>query len=540
MTTKAVLVTMAGYPMVPSNFMPDNGLAQLAACLVDKGHDVRIIDLNTTETMDRLFPEKLRDPVRQMIEAKMQGELSPEDTHRLEELEKRITDHRDAEFGRMGEELALDLRSGGVTWVGFKLWNGDGFSGSNKMAKAVRRAMPDLPIIAGGSHVDFFGDFLLEVETGFQYFSCGEGEETVTAFAEFVEGRRDINRVPNLFFSKNGKTIHTETSRIKNLNALPLPLYDPDVYPALGTAGKLRMGVYEETRGCPHRCAFCNHPLKAGHNMREKNIDDAVDDIMELKRRHGFNAFRLGGSYTPSKYMRRFAQRLIEKKAGIEFCGYGRISDARNADFERFYRAGCRALFFGVESGNQLLLDRVNKGYKTKHCSDILRASRNAGIFTIASLIYPNPGETIESRKETLSLLEEIQPDGVPIHFPMLLPGSQWWAEPERFGFQVPDRAAYLHSIVAYKARLLFPPQFWPEMLYRIDEKSFSQFARETSEMTREIEDMGIATLVSDETALIALHAGLDVKRFRDDCRWIFSTGNADGIQQVIDRFNEG
>ena len=75
MTTKALLVTMAGYPIVPSNFMPDNGLAQLASLLLDSGHDVQIIDLNTPELMDRLFPKPLREPLEQIMEQKMTGEL---------------------------------------------------------------------------------------------------------------------------------------------------------------------------------------------------------------------------------------------------------------------------------------------------------------------------------------------------------------------------------------------------------------------------------------------------------------------------------
>ena len=293
MTTKALLITMAGYPMVPSNFIPDNGLAQLAAILIDEGHDVKIIDMNTPELMDRLFPMELRTPVKEIMEAKMAGDLHQEEEARLAELERRIESHREAEFRRMGEELARTIQAEKADWVGFKLWNGDGFSGSNLMAKSVKGLIPDIPIIAGGSHVDFFNDFLLEIETGFDFFSLGEGEHTVTAFTRFVEGQTKIDNVPNIFFRKNGQKIHTTMSRVPDLNALPLPVYDSAVYPAMGRPGKIRMGVYEESRGCPHRCPFCNHPLKAGYQMRFKKIHQAVDEMMALKKRYGFYAFRL-------------------------------------------------------------------------------------------------------------------------------------------------------------------------------------------------------------------------------------------------------
>jgi len=226
--------------------------------------------------MDRLFPKQFRQPIREIMEVKMAGDLPPEQAARLDELEKSIEDYRRIEFHRLGEELARLAQDEKADWIGFKLWNGDGFSGSNLMAKAVKGLLPDIPIIAGGSHVDFYNDFLLELETGFDFFSLGEGEETVTAFTRFVEGGLDIERVPNLFFRKNDQTVHTEVVRVKDLNALPLPRYDSDVYPSATSREKLLMGVYEETRGCPHRCAFCNHPLKAGHQMRMKKVDRAV------------------------------------------------------------------------------------------------------------------------------------------------------------------------------------------------------------------------------------------------------------------------
>ena len=538
MATKVLLVTMAGYPMVPSNFMPDNGLAQLAATLLEEGHDVKVVDLNTPELMDRLFPKELRTPMKEIMEKKITGDLGPQNTTRLDELEQRIEDHREKEFYRMGKELAELVKAEKTDWVGFKLWNGDGFSGSNQMAKAMKVQLPDIPIIAGGSQVDFFNDFLLEVETGFDFFSLGEGEHTVVEFSRFVEGNTDIKHVPNIFFRKNGHKIHTETLRVKDLNALPLPIYDKEIYPSATNQGKFQMSVYEETRGCPHRCAFCNHPLKAGHQMRLKNVVTAVNEMIELKKRYHFFAFRLGGSYTPSKYLRELAKQLIESQANIEFSGYGRISDAEDADFELFYKAGCRSLFFGVESGNQIILDKANKGYESKHCANILKASRKAGIFTITSLMFPNPGETDESRRETLRLIEDVKPDGVPILFPLLLPGSKWWDDPEACGFQVPDRNAYLHNLVNYKARLVYPPRFWPEMLYRIDNKPFHQFATESEEIAKDIEAKGPVTRISDEIALLALRSGLSVREFGNYCRWCFLTGNADEMQQLIDKIN--
>lgn len=518
--------------------MADNGLAQLAAVLLEKGHEVKVIDYNTPELMDRLFPKDLRGSLKQIMEKKMEGALSSGEMEQLDELEKRMDIHRVREYEAMGRELAEQIEKENVDWVGFKLWNGDAFTGSNLMAKMIKNMIPDVPIIAGGSHVDFYNDFLLEVDTGFDYFSIGEGEHTVEAFARFVDGAADIEEVPNIFFRRNGEKVHTKISRVKDLSALPLPVYDPEIYPSATGPGKLRMGVYEETRGCPHRCAFCNHPLKAGHQMRMKDVSLAVEEMAALKKRHNLFAFRLAGSYTPTKYLRRLAIQLIESRTNIAFSGFGRISDAEKADFELFYKAGCRALFFGVESGSQMILDKANKGHRTEHCTEILKSSKKAGIFTIASLMYPNPGETEESRRETLKLIDDVKPDAVPILFPLLLPNSRWWSNPEQYGFQVPDKNDYLHKTVGYKARLVYPTQFWPEMPYRIDNKPFHQFARESEDMAREIEARGPITRMSDEIAVLGLRSGMGVREFGNYYRSCFVTGNVEGMQDLVNRIN--
>ena len=121
----------------------------------------------------------------------------------------------------------------------------------------------------------------------------------------------------------------------------------------------------------------------------------------------------------------------------------------------------------------------------------------------------------------------------------MLLPGSPWWSEPEKFGFNVPDRERFLACMLRYKARLLFPPQFWPAIPYEIDGRSFSEFAGMTSAMTRDIEALGCTTLISDDTALLGHHSGMKIETFRNEFREAVALGDADKQQALVDRVNE-
>ncbi len=532
---------MSGYPMVPSSFMPDNGLAQLAALLTDQGHDVLILDMNTTELVDRLFNKKLRTKAKILLDKEMENSCdSDAKTDELEKLQYSLETYQINQYVILGKELAKIAIKEKAKWIGFKLWNGDGFSGSNIMAKTVKNILEDIKIIAGGSHVDFFGDYLASIDTGFDFFCTREAENSIVAFAEYVEGKRNLNSVPNLFFNKNGRCEHTQANRIEDLNSLPLAVYDNAIYPSLGQVGKVKVGVYEETRGCPHKCAFCNHPLKAGDRLRKKRISVAIKEISELKKKYGFHAFKLGGSYTPSIYMRKLANALIDKEIKIDYCAYGRIDKAWKEDFELYRKAGCRALFFGVETGSQILLDeKIDKGYQIKRCEEILKSCKKAGIYTITSLIYPNPGETDETRLATINLIKRIMPNGAPVHFPILVPGSRWWQNPQKYGFGIENRENCLSNLVSYKVKLFFPPEYWPQMPFTIDRKKFRKFSRETSELTREIEALGVTTLISDDTALIGFYSGKTIIEFRNNFRRLALTGDAEGIQELLSIINE-
>jgi len=536
MATRALLVVFPGYPYAPSHFVPDDGLALLAACLRAEGHAVRIVDLGTPAVMARLFPAHLRRRAAPLAERLIAGELGEADRPDLEAFDGDLGRAMAEEWVRLGRDVAEEARAFRADWVGFKLWNGDGFSGSLTIAREVKRAL-GVPILAGGPQVDFFMDHLLAEDSPFVAWSHGEGEATVSAFAAWVERGGELADVPNLLVrAPSGEVVRTREERVRDLGALPFPCYDDDVYPALAEGEKARFLVFEESRGCPWKCPFCNHPLKAGAALRLRPVEESVAELSALVRRHGFRRFKFAGSYTPTRHLRALSNAILDAGIQVEFCGYGRVSDAADADFPLFRRAGCRALFFGVESGSQMLLDRtLGKRIQATSTEDVLRSAREAGIFTIASIIYPGPGENAETREATLGLFRRVRPDGAPVHFPALVPSTAWFSEPEKYGFRFErDGDDYVRTLLGYKLRLMFPPALWPPLPYRVDGRPFHAFAADTAEMTSTLERMGVVTLASDETALLGFASGLGPRAFRDRCRREFLTGDADGVRDWI------
>jgi anaerobic magnesium-protoporphyrin IX monomethyl ester cyclase len=75
--------------------------------------------------------------------------------------------------------------------------------------------------------------------------------------------------------------------------------------------------------------------------------------------------------------------------------------------------AGCRDVWFGVESGTQRVLDDMSKGISVAQTIRAFNWAKEAGLLTFASVILGFPGETKETAWETVKLVERINPNYV-------------------------------------------------------------------------------------------------------------------------------
>jgi hypothetical protein len=300
---------------------------------------------------------------------------------------------------------------------------------------------------------------------------------------------------------------------------------------------KIRLVVLDESRGCPNSCHFCIHAIKSGR-WRTKSAARVVRDMETLGKQVGTRAFRFAGSNTPPRLLREVAQALVDRGADFEYCGFAEPRGFSAEDFALLRRSGCYSLFFGIESGSPEILERsLNKRAAVDDVRRSLIACREAGIFTVGSVIVPAPGETAETKAQTMRLLTEARPDSVPVQFAGLYPQTPWGEDPERFGFGV-NRDTYTESVMRYKIRLLFPPRFWKPLPYTIDGKPFREWAGETEAFARELEAQGLLTNVSDDIALLAKYADLPPAEFKRRNMIHFLSGDAEAVQTQIAAIN--
>ncbi len=539
---RALLISYSGYPSTPRHLVANNWLANLAGALIGAGHEARIVDYGTVSMMRRLFPEAVTAQLKPLGAGLMGGGGQPdaEQLAKLQEWSAQLDAHQEQTVVEIGSELVEQARRWQPDLVAFELSDGDGYAGSVHLAERLRGEFPDLHITAGGRKACWFRGIIFRSTSAFDTIIFGDPEDIVVKLADIADGRDSLQETPGIVCRAGEQIVEHPRDESVELDSFPMPVYDPEVYPAMAGDDKIKMVILTDSRGCSNRCAFCVHPMEDGGRQRTASPGKIVDTMQHLQQRHGISVFRFGGASTSGDLMYAVAQEIIGRGLDIEYNSFGHFRTSNADHFEVLARSGLYSIFFGLESGSQQILDQaVHKGIKLEKVRDTLKAAQAAGIFSAASMIVPLPFDTPETLAESMEFVKELRPDSVPLQFPGVFPGTPWIKKPEKYNIEIDDVDEYVFSNLDYKVKLLFPPQFWEPLPYKINGMAFHEMTAVTMQFAAELETAGILTNLSHTLASIAKSAGMAPRQLRNMAQLWCVTGDAEAMGELVRRANE-
>lgn len=529
MKSRSLLINYTGYPTTPNAFMPDNGLAVLANSLLTNGHETTILDYNTIDVM-KLLPH---DCGMRLMELKKD---SLDHSRELKEISAELDLLQERDIAEKALEITEIIRERKIDFLGFKLWMGQSFENGIKLAKELKSRNRSIKIFAGGPHVDYFRDNIYKVTDVFDVLAYGEGEDTIVDLADYTLGLKDLKSIPNLVIKDSYGVTETPEKRLQDLNK-SFPLYDTDIYPALKGNKKLKLFISEFSRGCPFRCNFCGHSNKSGSAWRSKRPENIIDEFRHVIKTHGTHVFRNGDSNTPGKLIKDVAESIVNNRLEVEYALISHVNNLSADSFDLLKRSGCFSVFFGVESGNQQIIDHyINKGLKLENAKRIITECRKNGLFVVTSYVYPSPGETEQSKKDTYRFIKESGADAVSICTPIITPRSTWGNKPEEYGIELSEN--YFDELMFFTPALFYPPTMWKPLGYKINGKDFFEIARESDQFAGSLEKEGMLTQVMDDAALMAKHCQMDFREFRNKVRHYLTVGDRANMERIIKTIN--
>ncbi len=231
----------------------------------------------------------------------------------------------------------------------------------------------------------------------------GEGE----AGLGMLLGGREFSEIPGLVYrgpisiSRNRKT---ETISLANL-----PFSD---------FGDLNVSSYFNpelvvpaifSRGCKWRkCRFCAHNFSYS-GYRKRNVTRFVDYLAELNRQIGARHFYLADQYVDAPDMKALADEILDRGLSVYFHIMGRPTDDYTGEvLQTLFKAGCRWISWGIESGSQRLLDISQKGTSAQTIRRVVASAHQAGISNLLMLIFGLPTSKDEDFSATADMLDDL------------------------------------------------------------------------------------------------------------------------------------
>jgi anaerobic magnesium-protoporphyrin IX monomethyl ester cyclase len=264
-------------------------------------------------------------------------------------------------------------------------------------------------IVLGGPHATILPEETLR-DSGADFVVVGEGEYTLLELVKALEKDQKFDTVKGLLFKDNGKVVFTgKRELIKNLDELPIPsreFYEINRYiPYPNQYKKLPTTSMITARGCMYgKCAFCFESALPEHIYRRVSVNRAIEEIGYLKSEYGMKEITFwDDEFVMEKgWVEEFCESLIREKIDIKWSCYARAGLVTRSLLQKMASAGCWNIYYGLESGNQKLLNIMKKGQTLQQMRDAIKWTHEAGIEARGSFILGLPGETPDIALETI------------------------------------------------------------------------------------------------------------------------------------------
>lgn len=306
------------------------------------------------------------------------------------------------------------------------------------VARVTKALKPDCAVTLGGYHATFTADQLLRENDFVDVIVRNEGEHATLELADAFENDKPLRNIDGINYRDGSRLVETPKRRpIEDLDALPFParhLLPMDEYMLFGRKQVLATMIC--SRGCPMGCSFCASSAMHGRRVRFRSPENAVNEMEQVVDDYkvkmvGF----MDDTFTLfPKWVSSFCKGIISRGIDVVWGCTARVDRFNKELLSHMWKAGCRTLLFGVESGNQKILDNVQKGTKVGQAKRAFKTAREIGMHTIASMTLGMPGENRVTADETIGFAKQVNPDYALFSLATPYPGTKFYELASKMG----------------------------------------------------------------------------------------------------------
>jgi len=337
-----------------------------------------------------------------------------------------------------------------------------------------KETQPQATTVLGGSHGTFWDENALKEYPTVDIIVRGEGEETIVDLAEKLESLSSLADVLGITY-RDGEKIHRNPDRpyIKDLDSIPFPAHHLMPIDKLKHNGKLLIPLVS-SRGCVFWCDFCSTVRMFGRGYRMRSAKNVVDEMQFVHEKYGVDqvTFYDDAFSVDRDRVVEICQELHNRNLKLMWdCGT-RVDMVDRELMQTMRKAGCIAVWMGVESGSETILGAMNKSIKLDQTLKAFKTAQKVGLITIANVVLGFPGETEQTAKETIQFVKKVNPDDVGFYVATPYPGTPMYEQVIKNGWlKISDFNRFDTAGPTFET-----PQLSMEKLAELRGKAYQQF----------------------------------------------------------------
>lgn len=303
-----------------------------------------------------------------------------------------------------------------------------------RLARELKRSSSGVVILVGGPHVTALPKETLKESSEFDFGVVGEGENALIDFlSAYGSKSKGLEMVKGLVF-RRGKTVvvNARGHYIKNLDDLPIPAWD--LLPALGryyrsspqSFDRLPSTSFVTSRGCPNQCTFCDRGV-FGNYLRGFSPEYVIRVLRILVHQYGIKHILFDDdTFTIlKKRLEKICRLIIEEKMDLTWTCLARVDSVDEGILQLMKKAGCWQILYGIESGDQQVLDQLQKGITLEGIRKAILLTHKVGIRSKGFFILGTPFETKMTVEKTIKFMKQISLDDFHMTFFTPFPGTE-------------------------------------------------------------------------------------------------------------------
>ncbi|MFH2138494.1 MAG: radical SAM protein [Candidatus Omnitrophota bacterium] len=302
-----------------------------------------------------------------------------------------------------------------------------------KTVAMVKKNLPQAKVVLGGTHVHLYPQETINLK-GVDFVLKGEAEESFITFLENINNPENYPTIPGLMYKdQQGKVVQNDFAPIQNIDTITFPareMVDKNQYGSLLSRRRLST-TFISSRGCPFHCAFCDRPLSPVTSVfRTRSAKNVVDELAECVEMGICDFLFYDDTFTvDKKRVFEICEEIIRRKLKIRWDIRTRVDMVEKKMLKALKTAGCVGIHYGIEAGNNRMLEVIKKGFTIEKVKETFNLTRQAGIDTLAYFMIGLPSETLADIQDSFNLAKAVRPAYA--HFTIFspYPGTEFYAQ---------------------------------------------------------------------------------------------------------------